>query len=324
MSKIGRNDPCPCGSGKKYKKCCMGKIDEDILLGKNEIMENTKRFFDDFWNYDMVNEMETEEILEILKEIGIDFDKESFIKTADKTITGEAIANSWYNNFNVTAEGADEDFPIIAAMVLWERLVPYPNLSADQMDDMIEKAYIYSSENKSLETCDICFKVWDGIKYRIKPEYRNIKPLDEMYKSWFYVSNFCQELESDLHNAGLIDNTYFDKRINYCREFLEYFPDEKELITHNMRRAICESYAYLKDYKTAESECKKLVDDYPDNMWSYIEWGDLYLYEQKKDFDKAVELYQKAISVSKDDEELDIVNERLDDAKERIQRDCLC
>ena len=23
--KIGRNDPCPCGSGKKYKKCCLGK-----------------------------------------------------------------------------------------------------------------------------------------------------------------------------------------------------------------------------------------------------------------------------------------------------------
>ena len=20
--KTGRNDPCPCGSGKKYKKCC--------------------------------------------------------------------------------------------------------------------------------------------------------------------------------------------------------------------------------------------------------------------------------------------------------------
>ena len=23
--KIGRNDPCPCGSGKKYKHCCMKK-----------------------------------------------------------------------------------------------------------------------------------------------------------------------------------------------------------------------------------------------------------------------------------------------------------
>ncbi|MDH3851098.1 MAG: SEC-C metal-binding domain-containing protein, partial [Deltaproteobacteria bacterium] len=22
---MGRNDPCPCGSGLKYKKCCLGK-----------------------------------------------------------------------------------------------------------------------------------------------------------------------------------------------------------------------------------------------------------------------------------------------------------
>jgi uncharacterized protein YecA (UPF0149 family) len=22
--KVGRNDPCPCGSGKKFKKCCGG------------------------------------------------------------------------------------------------------------------------------------------------------------------------------------------------------------------------------------------------------------------------------------------------------------
>ena len=24
-AKVGPNDPCPCGSGKKYKKCCMLK-----------------------------------------------------------------------------------------------------------------------------------------------------------------------------------------------------------------------------------------------------------------------------------------------------------
>lgn len=29
MSKVGRNEPCPCGSGQKYKKCCESKaIDE--------------------------------------------------------------------------------------------------------------------------------------------------------------------------------------------------------------------------------------------------------------------------------------------------------
>ena len=25
MAKPGRNDPCPCGSGNKYKKCCLAK-----------------------------------------------------------------------------------------------------------------------------------------------------------------------------------------------------------------------------------------------------------------------------------------------------------
>ena len=28
--KIGRNEPCPCGSGKKYKKCCLNKPKENI------------------------------------------------------------------------------------------------------------------------------------------------------------------------------------------------------------------------------------------------------------------------------------------------------
>ena len=25
MSKVGRNDACPCGSGRKYKRCCEAK-----------------------------------------------------------------------------------------------------------------------------------------------------------------------------------------------------------------------------------------------------------------------------------------------------------
>ena len=25
-AKVGRNDPCHCGSGLKYKRCCLGKL----------------------------------------------------------------------------------------------------------------------------------------------------------------------------------------------------------------------------------------------------------------------------------------------------------
>lgn len=48
MSKqIGRNDPCPCGSGKKYKACCWNKekpgakkqFSAKLLSGKVNLIE---------------------------------------------------------------------------------------------------------------------------------------------------------------------------------------------------------------------------------------------------------------------------------------------
>lgn len=29
--KVGRNDPCPCGSGQKYKKCCLGNTESSAM-----------------------------------------------------------------------------------------------------------------------------------------------------------------------------------------------------------------------------------------------------------------------------------------------------
>ncbi len=31
FNNIGRNDPCSCGSGKKYKKCCLSNSDKSEL-----------------------------------------------------------------------------------------------------------------------------------------------------------------------------------------------------------------------------------------------------------------------------------------------------
>jgi hypothetical protein len=38
LEKIGRNEPCPCGSGKKYKQCCLKKHEEaKLAMGGGEI-----------------------------------------------------------------------------------------------------------------------------------------------------------------------------------------------------------------------------------------------------------------------------------------------
>ena len=44
-SKIGRNDPCPCGSGKKYKKCCLPKEQQRSVAAARK--DETDEFFED-------------------------------------------------------------------------------------------------------------------------------------------------------------------------------------------------------------------------------------------------------------------------------------
>lgn len=34
MALVGRNAPCPCGSGAKYKKCCLAKDEREAALGR--------------------------------------------------------------------------------------------------------------------------------------------------------------------------------------------------------------------------------------------------------------------------------------------------
>lgn len=52
MSDIGRNDPCPCGSGKKYKKCCM--LLYDVGIGRQFAVPKRAKRNDDFIPFDAV------------------------------------------------------------------------------------------------------------------------------------------------------------------------------------------------------------------------------------------------------------------------------
>lgn len=36
--KVGRNDPCPCGSGRKFKQCCAAKAERRARVGTYAII----------------------------------------------------------------------------------------------------------------------------------------------------------------------------------------------------------------------------------------------------------------------------------------------
>lgn len=312
MSKVGRNDLCLCGSGKKYKKCCLGKPFPEAA------QNSFKRSLENLWSYEKVNGMSTEEIIGKLQSIGISFEKETFLEDVEKFYSAQQLSESWFETFKVTAAGKDEDFPRLGAWVLWEQLAPANRLSMEQMNDLINKGFEYLDENDSKSACDIWLGVWEAVKYRIKPELKNLDYLDKQYRGSFFISNFCQDLEQELYNAGSEDSNYYKKCIEYCKEFCGYFPDEDKLIIHNMRRSIAESYLQLKKIDEAKNELDSLVRDYPDNPWSYIAYGDMYWFAEDviKDSSKAKEMYERALLVAKDKYDKKVIEERLEDLKD--------
>ncbi len=73
MTKPGRNDPCPCGSGKKYKQCCWNKR---LPLGKRPfkatvLSSGVKKQMPDLMERafgDAIKQGETEGLEKLLKE----------------------------------------------------------------------------------------------------------------------------------------------------------------------------------------------------------------------------------------------------------------
>jgi len=65
MKKIGRNEPCPCGSGKKFKNCHLGKEDDIIQDGMSEFSEEMSKRITSLMQVDYGRSREILESLDI-------------------------------------------------------------------------------------------------------------------------------------------------------------------------------------------------------------------------------------------------------------------
>jgi tetratricopeptide (TPR) repeat protein len=100
MAKTGRNDPCHCGSGKKYKRCCLQK-DEAVAATAAEAAREAER-------------IRTRNMLNILTEMdddGADLDQASnavvAMVHAGKLDEAEAAAHDLLARFPEVHDGYD-------------------------------------------------------------------------------------------------------------------------------------------------------------------------------------------------------------------------
>ena len=108
--KIGRNSPCPCGSGKKYKKCCLGKTDAPVVRKKDELdplmqegylllQKNKKDRACDIW-------------LELWDKLKIRFEPDfNNVKEAETVFSGVELVYNWCQDLEMELGNAALDDP---------------------------------------------------------------------------------------------------------------------------------------------------------------------------------------------------------------------
>lgn len=147
------------------------------------------------------------------------------------------------------------------------------------IDEKIKLGYEYARKQcEPFKACDIWLEAWEGIK----AIYEEEKPetMDEFDKkhNWYepFLSNFVQDLEIELGNAGRGLDEYLKRRIQYCEEMIKIINKDDLLTIENTKRAIADSHYELGD----KEECDRLYGNWlkedPSWGWGYIGWSDCY------------------------------------------------
>ncbi len=177
--------------------------------------------------------------------------------------------------------------------VLPEDLVQSLNLS-------IEAGYREMETYNSMAACKLWWKGWTIVRrlaqpnIKIRADFARAYPtIDPQFPYW------CSDLMFELHNAGLSESSYQERRIEYIQEFFELFPGEKidEDIVLNFGRGKAEALWRLGRIPESEAAYAALVERLPDAGWAYIGWADEYwiFQDSSKDYVRGEAILKQAL-----------------------------
>src|SRR4030042_6719537 len=210
--KIGRNDPCPCGSGVKYKRCCLNNKSVTInkttskyegpVVGRLAIMRfeqrlhdnpkqlesmtrETEKYFNrrdisfkDFilqsWNLNKVRKMSTSEIIEKLKSMHIEFEIEQFKIQAQNYISAIQLAEDLYYTQNFHAQDQDKDFIWLAIIELWNRIIP-ERCNIEMIDDLMQEGYEDIGKSNYRDGMEKWEKAWNMIRTIVPLNIKSVR-----------------------------------------------------------------------------------------------------------------------------------------------------
>mgnify|MGYP003312113033 FL=1 len=208
----GRNDPCPCGSGKKYKKCCLlKKRDADsFILGLNNL-------------YALVKTINTQLITKSNKS---DYSIADFTDAMDLAITSNALSL-------IKAVIQDNYYSITNLLNIRNIIEHHVLLLMDESGDISDtQKELFNEQYKLIE-----YKSYKDNKLILTGTVIDPEQMEENYlsaKSMFIKHGFS---ESNV-KAFLQTRVPFlcDKKFNFNSAIKKYCPDFEEAYIYLSRR----------------------------------------------------------------------------------------
>ncbi len=201
MSKISRNEPCPCGSGKKYKYCCLddGRRASPKNNHRDYVEDCFKRFYDKYSHKELIkifsvlqiqpkNHGKNIRIESITTEIASNYDSNSITRQSDYQKICKDIIKTCTRNRD---EDPPEEFFTNTLVYGAGNNIVFPGIITDgvTVNQHLLETISYSKDSLPLEFTQ---KVWDGVRFIL---YVHHQIACEMgYSSRMYIENNEDEI----------------------------------------------------------------------------------------------------------------------------------
>lgn len=312
MTKVGRNDRCPCGSGLKYKKCCLetdrsaqkvGGGEREPFLGLHAAYPNThgalpyvltKLFAssDEFeamkwtdpekartyWIPARLASMETEEIVARLTDLGVDGSKDEYLSRIGDRTSAWDVSSEWLQDVRHRLSDREQDFLGLASCELWKRYRPeYP--SVEMLDDWMQEGYDFALDGHAEKACDRWWQVWETIRARLTPDITTIAGADAVFEGTQTVEDWIHDFDEALLNAPSAANM----GIRFLEDVLDRFPGEPETVRIGCLTDLGQLYCRAGRFEEGERLLADIIETHPDAAIGYARLSDVLLDKATRD-----------------------------------------
>ena len=323
---IGRNDPCPCGSGKKYKKCC---LESDAAVQANKLSpdqlspwsRDAVEALKNEWTDDKVACLGTAEIVTRLEELGIDGCETTFVEMTGGRTAAMSIFGDWVGSLTTPPEEGDEDFMRLAACELWKRYRP-EHPSAEMIDGWVIEGYQRLEANKEGEVADVWLRLWEHVRLKIEPWMTTYSAADPVFEISQFFGIWIQDFIMVIGNESINSAKYTEIGIRLIGEVLHQFVDESLDAVLNLRCDLGRLLCRAGRCEEGQAMFQAIINEHPEQSCGYIELADELGRAKQEDADipRAIALLEQALAYPVIDAADWHVEDRLADLRQELGR----